>query len=55
MLRRIAPVGDHCEVIVDVGNGQGIAITGSLTTEPDPELCDRLVTSAEWVVDAARR
>jgi hypothetical protein len=48
-------IGAHCEVIVDVGDEQSISITGSLLTAPDPRLCDRLVTAAGLVVDAARR
>ncbi len=53
--RAFSTTGDHCEVIVDVGNGENIAIAGSLETEPDPQLCDRLVTAAGWVVDSARK
>jgi Protein of unknown function (DUF3558) len=53
--RSFSTHGDHCEVIVDTGNGHSIAISGSLRSELDPGLCDRLVTAAEWVVDALRR
>lgn len=48
-------IGTHCEVIVDFGAGQGIAIAGSLSEKPDPKLCDRLLTAAGWVVDTIRR
>jgi len=43
-----------CKVVVGAGNGQGIAIVGSLGLE-DPTLCQRLLTAAEWVVDAVRK
>jgi hypothetical protein len=53
--RAFSTAGDHCEVIVDAGNGQGISLAGSLTAALDPKLCDRLVTATEWVVDTIRR
>jgi hypothetical protein len=44
-----------CAVIVGTGAGQGISITASISfNDPDPELCDRMVTAAEWVIEAAR-
>lgn len=45
----------HCEVLVDVGNGQTVAIAGTLYTRTDPGLCARLVTAAGLVLDSARR
>ncbi|HEV7652865.1 MAG TPA: DUF3558 family protein [Actinophytocola sp.] len=45
--------GDTCEVVVGVGPGQGVVLTGN--TDPDPALCDRLVTAAGLVVDTVRR
>ncbi|TDV46206.1 uncharacterized protein DUF3558 [Actinophytocola oryzae] len=48
--------GSQCEATVGAGNGQGIVILGHLYTYNEkPELCDRLVTAAELVVDAVRR
>ncbi|HEY0449570.1 DUF3558 family protein [Actinophytocola sp.] len=42
-----------CEVVVGAGSTQGISMSAS-TGGSDPELCQRMVTAAEWVVDAAR-
>jgi hypothetical protein len=45
----------YCEVIVGAGGDQGILLTASVRPElAYPKLCDRLVTAAEWVIDAAR-
>jgi hypothetical protein len=44
-----------CQVVVGLGGSQGIKIFGSQYVEPDPTLCDRLATAAEWIIDAARK
>jgi hypothetical protein len=52
-------VGDpetQCQVIVGAGNGQGVKVFGHLGLGiGNPDLCQRLVTAAEWVVDAVRK
>lgn len=48
-------LGDQCEVTIGTGNGQGIEILGHLVDDEDPELCDRLLTAAGWVIDAVQR
>lgn len=45
----------YCEVVVGTGAGQGIRMVASIShDDPDPELCDRVVTAGEWVIEAAR-
>jgi len=45
----------YCAVTVGTGGDQGVLLTASVRPElSDPELCDRMVTAAEWVIDAAR-
>jgi len=53
VIRSLSTLDDHCEVIVGTGNGQSVEISGVIGTA-DPTMHDRLVTAAEWVVDAAR-
>lgn len=55
VVRSFSEVDNHCEVIVDVGDGQAVTIAGTLFTRTDPTLCRRLITAAEWVVDTIRR
>jgi hypothetical protein len=54
VVRSFSTRADFCEVIVGVGEGQGIRMSGTVH-EPDPDLCARLITAAEQVVTAVRR
>jgi hypothetical protein len=47
--------GDYaCEVVVDTGNGQGFTVGGRSGPVPDAGLCQRLIATAELIVDVAR-
>jgi Protein of unknown function (DUF3558) len=50
----VGTVDEDCRVFVGTGHGQGIEIDG-FTAARMPNLRDRLVTAAEWVLDAARK
>lgn len=53
---RFPPPKSFCEVVVSTGNGQGIEVTGVVSTgDYEPGLCDRLVTAAGLVIDAVQR
>lgn len=52
VLRTNTEVADSCEVIVGAGNGGSISMKGQVEID-DPQLCDRMVTAAELVVDSA--
>lgn len=54
VIRSLSTLDDQCEVIVGTGNGQSVEISGVIGTA-DPTMRDRLVTAAEWVVDAVRK
>jgi hypothetical protein len=44
-----------CTVTVGTGGNQGILLTAAVRHKlADPELCNRMVTAAEWVIEAAR-
>jgi len=53
VVRSLVDPAGQCEVVVGTGNGQGISVKG-VVAPTDPDLCDRLVSAAELVVDAAR-
>lgn len=54
VVRSLTTPDHQCSVVVGTGNGQGIEINGTIPAG-DPSLCDRFVTAAEWLADAARR
>lgn len=52
VIRTNTEIADTCEVIVGAGNGGSITMKGHVEID-DPNLCDRMVTAAELVVDSA--
>jgi hypothetical protein len=54
--RAPADPGKFCEVVVGAGQGQGLTISGLVTTGfEDATMCRRLLAAAELVIDKARR
>ena len=56
VVRAPADPGKSCEVVVGAGEGQGLTISGLVTTGfEDATMCRRLLAAAELVIDKARR
>ena len=56
VLRAPADPGKFCEIVVGAGEGQGLTISGLVTTGfEDATMCRRLLAAAELVIDKTRR